>query len=223
MERMDIDSTVDEASLENIINAIDGISYKAPTLLKNALNATGKESMKQLREGIAKRYAITSPGIDLQKSLRRISATYANPRTIMQSSGLRNTLADFVVSPRRLAHGASRPKSYSGKVLISRALKELEVNKQKPFITRFNNGEGKKWHDDIVVRVPGKEYKDAQKRRERLKKRLDLTKIEVLTTVATPQMMGVVYNREVSEDESKRLVENLRKEIKKFFNARDKK
>lgn len=218
MERMDIDSTVDEASLENIINAIDGISYKAPTLLKNALNATGKESMKQLLEGIAKRYAITSPDIDLQKSLTRVSATYANPRTIMQSSGPRNTLADFDVNPRRLAHGASRPKSYSGRTLVSRALEELEVNKQKPFLTKFDSG-----HGDIVVRVPGEKYTQAAKIRERMKKRLDLTKIAVLTTVATPQMMGVVYNKEVKEDEAKRLVENLRKEIKKFFDARDKK
>lgn len=218
MERIDIDSTADEAALENIIEAIEGISYKAPTLLKNALNTTGKESMKRIREGIAKRYAITSPEIDLQKSMRRISATYANPRTIMESSGPRNTLADFVVTPRRLAHGTDRPQSYSGKVLISRTLKELEVNGQKPFLTKFENG-----HGDIVVRVPGKKYKQSKKLAERMKKRLDLTKIEVLTTVATPQMMGVVYNREVAEDETKRLAANLQKEIKKFFDARDKK
>ena len=43
-------------ALERITKALDGLSYKAPTILKEAANATGKYAVKKSLEEAEKRY-----------------------------------------------------------------------------------------------------------------------------------------------------------------------
>ena len=73
---------VDPVQLENITKRLDGISYKAPTVLKDAANQTGKKALKLLQEGVEKDYTY-SRADKLKNHLKRKSATYANPRVIL--------------------------------------------------------------------------------------------------------------------------------------------
>ena len=48
-ENREIQCTVDTAQLQRITEEIGNIAYKAPTILKNASNATGKFAMKRIK------------------------------------------------------------------------------------------------------------------------------------------------------------------------------
>lgn len=208
---MDINTTTEEASLKNITDALDGISYKAPTILKNAANATGKVTMKRLQEKMDKKYDITSDKINLKNSMRRVSATYANPRTIIEAKSPMYSLGYFQVTPRRLAYGKNRPKIYRGAVLKSEQKdlewneiklsggKKLKLENGKGFYVRFENG-----HEDIALRFPG------------------TRKIFTVPSPSIPGMSGVTYREEVEEDAVKLMREKLQYEIERFLKARDK-
>lgn len=198
-----IDVTVEEASLKNISDALGGIGYKAPTILKNAANATGKATIKRMQEKMDKKYGITSDKINIKKSMRRVSATYANPRTVITTKSPMYSLVYFQVSPRRLAYGKNRPETYKGTVLRG-ALKKLvwkddEGKDNKGFYIRFKNG-----HEDIAIRLPNSR------------------EVQTINAPSIPGMAGATYRQELEEETKELLKKNLQKEIDLFFKRRDK-
>ncbi len=138
-------------SAEEIIKELDGAWYKKDTILKDASNAAGKYAMKKLKTGIEKRYDYDKEKIKPEEQLTRKSATYANPRTIINVSGYRNEMVRFTVTPDTLAYGKNRPDAYAARVLAKSSLMEVLENRErgysKAFMVRFKSG-----HKSLVQR-----------------------------------------------------------------------
>lgn len=200
---MGLSTTVEEASLKNISDALGGISYKAPTILKNVANATGKATIKRMQEKMDKKYGITSDKINIKKSMRRVSATFANPRTIIETKSPIYSLGYFQVTPRKLAYGKNKPETYKGAVLRD-ALKKLvwkddKGKDNKGFYIRFKNG-----HEDIAIRLPNSR------------------EVQTINAPSIPGMAGETYREGVEEETMELMKKNLQKEIDLFFKRRDK-
>lgn len=142
---------VDQA-LQRITKQLDGVWYKAPSVLKDAANATGKYAMKRLIKTSEKRYDYREDETRLADHLRRKSASYANPFSVIKVKGNMNALTKFHVSPMTLAHGSSRPGVYAAHVLKGHSDKSLEGNKDKSkaFVVKFQSG-----HIAVVQRELG--------------------------------------------------------------------
>lgn len=206
-----IEVSADEKALRHITKEIGDLAYKAPTILKEASNDTGKEAMKRMKSQIKKRYAFQHSAISLDEHLKRKSASYANPRTIIEVSGSMNSLADFIVTPRRLSRGNNRVGPYAAHVLSSQS--PIGMNR-RTFMIRFDSG-----HIALVERIEGKKYSNQKKISERTAKKLDLTRIEEKRTVSIPHMASGAYD-EIEDDISVKLQENIQKYIERFNKQR---
>ena len=140
-------------ALERITSAIGGVAYKAPTILKDASNATGKYAMNRIFREIEKRYDYDDQAIRIKKAIKRKSATYANPRTIIQASSTMNKLLNFHVSPRTVAITGARPDVYKAHVLKGNGDKPVIKGGFKGFVVRFQNG-----HEELVARNSKNRY-----------------------------------------------------------------
>lgn len=205
----------EQDAIERISKEIGGIDYKAKRIFQQAVNITTKKAVDYTREAVRKRYVISAGGkIDLYKQIQKKAATYANPVGQIISSSKMNRMSSFYVTPRILAHGASRPRTYRGKVLRKSSMSDIDG-----FMVQFKNG-----HKEFVHRVEGKKYKTKSILRERLKKKLDPTKIEPVYSPATPFMTAKGWagnNAEVEKKTAKLLEKNIRKYMDKFLKARD--
>lgn len=199
----------DKAALDRITTALDGISYKAPTILKDASNETGKYAVKKIVNTATRRYVFDNT-IHLKNAIKRKRATYANPRTVISIKSRMNKMIHFMVTPGRPANMSGRPSMYKGKVLRSSAAKPLIENGVKAFIIRFPNGGAQ-----VVKRIPGKTYsgKNIEKRRE---KKLDTTKIDVMYSPSETHMMSKGFDLS-EEDINIQLQKNIKKHINKFM------
>lgn len=207
--------TLDDMALEKIekiSQEIGDIPYKARKIFQKAVNDTSKVALKKEIESVRKRYAFSAGGnINLQEQIKRKSATYANPMSEIISRSAINRLSQFYVTPRRLSHGAGRPKTYRGKVL-----RQGSVKPQKGFMVRFKSG-----HEEFVHRIKGKEYAPGAARQYRVSRGLDLTKIAPVYSPATPSMVGKVWETGVREETAELLQKNIQIQIDKYLKARD--
>lgn len=204
---------VDEA-LEKITKQLDGVWYKAPTVLKDAANATGRYAMKQMVKSSEKRYDYKDDATRLATHLRRKSASYANPFSVMTVKGSMSALTKFHVSPMTLAHGRSRPGSYAAHVMKGQADKALGGNDKmsKAFVVRFK----KSGHVALVQREYGETYKNPE---ERKSKHLDPTKIVEKSTSSPVHMASKIYDLEQDAIGAK-LQHYTQMYIDKFMKAR---
>lgn len=131
-----------ENDLQKITKQLDGVWYKAPSVLKDAANATGKYAMRRMTRASEKRYDYREDETRLSEHLKRKSASYANPYSIITVNGKMNALTKFHVSPMTLAHGRSRPGIYAAHVLGGKSNKALEGdnNFSKAFVVKFSSG-----------------------------------------------------------------------------------
>lgn len=213
---IEVQCTVDTAQLQRITEEIGNIAYKAPTILKNAANATGKFAMKRINEGIEKEYDITSSAVNLRESIKRKSATYANPYTTIKSHSPMTRMTDFYVSPRIPAIKGKRPNVYCGHVIGTYGNKKIVRNGIKAFIVRFHSG-----HEALVYRVPGETYENKSKLRERQEKHMDTTRIDEVHSPAIPFMMLKMFRKHEKDIENE-LSKNVKKQIDSFLKRRQK-
>ncbi|MCI7419388.1 MAG: hypothetical protein MSS65_07260 [Clostridium sp.] len=210
-----MDVKFEQDSIEKISKEIGGIEYKAKRIFQQAVNRTMTKAVEYEREAVRKRYVISAGGeIDLWKQIRKKSATYSNPVGQIISSSTMNRMSSFLVTPRRLAHGAGRPAAYRGKVL-----RDSPTEQVKGFMVRFRSG-----REEFVHRVDGKKYETPKLLAERLAKKLDPTKIEPLYSPATPFMAAKGWagdDSEVQKKTAELLEKNIRKQIDRFLKARD--
>lgn len=199
----------DEAALARITKALNGLSYKAPTVLKDAANETGKYVEKKIVDTAEKRYAFDNT-IHLKDAIKRKRATYANPRTIVSIKSSMNKMIHFMVTPRKPANLPGRPSVYKGKVLRQSAMKPLYENGAKAFILKLPNG-----GEQVMKRIPGEKYSDKNIEKRRAK-HLDTTKIDVLYSPSETHMLAKGYL--LSEEEiNNRLERNIKKHINKLM------
>lgn len=199
--------------LKKLTKQLDGVAYKAPTVLKDAANATGKYAMRQMKKTSEKRYDYQKEEARLSLHLKRKSATYANPFSVITAEGAMNPIVSFHVTPMRLAHGSARPGAYAAHVLNGKSDEAIQEGKgkSKAFLVKFRSG-----HVALMRRVYGKTYENPA---ERKKKKLDTTKIEEVKTVSPVHMGSKVYDLE-EEAIGDKLVHYTKMYIDKFMKAR---
>lgn len=187
----------EKEALERISRAIGGVSYKAPTILKDASNATGRYAMNRIFREIEKRYDYDDNAIHLKEAIKRKSATYANPRTIIHARSTMNKLMNFHVSPRTVSVTGARPEVYKGHVLRGHGDKSVIKDGFKGFIVRFKNG-----HEEMVARDSSSRY-------------------PVNTLFAPSETHMAKRGFEESEEKiHQKLEQNLQKFTQKFLNSR---
>lgn len=201
---VDVDVSLDQEALDRITRAIGNVAYKSPTILKDASNATGRYAMKQIFRNINKRYDYDDSGNRLKKTIKRKSATYANPSTIITATSHAGRAINFHVTPRVVSIPGRRPEAYKGHILKNSGDKVYEKNGIKAFIMRIQNRRAGNTHEELVVR------KDKSGR----------SKVQTMFAPSETQIAQKGF--ELSEEKiQKKLQENLRKYIQKFLDSQE--
>ncbi len=168
-----------------IAQQLGNLSDQAPEILRLSINAAARKVRKGIVKEVGDTYTI-KPKILKDRKKGAPTVTTAKPGTlgaIIRSKGPYNDLIDFMTRPSNAG--------VKVKVLQSSALRTLEVDNAKAFITQFATE-----HITVVQRQPGQTYtmKGAQKRIEKYGYPHrgawpDLTRIKKLLGPAVPSMM----------------------------------
>lgn len=194
--------TVDDNGLiKTIANQLGEYHDKAPTILKQALNATAKDARSMLAEQAKEIYVIQKSRFNKAMTIKNASSRKLEALVI--ATGTPMELIDFKTNPKAPSTGANRPEVTKGKVLTASGLKRLEVGNIKAFVAKFSSG-----HVSIVQR--------------RTAARLPIKK---LLSPSIPKMIGnekEVYGK-VQPEIAQLLDENIRKYIAKTIERGKKK
>lgn len=143
----------DQKALDRIAKALGGVTYQAPTVLKNAANATGRYAMKEIKKTAKESYDFNDNMARFNKALKRKSASYANPRTIISAVSKMGRLSNFVVEPRTVSITGNRPDVYRGHVLKgSSNARLIGPSGNKAFIAQMKNATAGNNHEELVYR-----------------------------------------------------------------------
>lgn len=136
-----------EAELTAIIKKLDTMHEKAPSILKNSINAAARKVRTQMIKDAQGRYAVKNKSILKKESEggpRLFTASVANLSAEIKSKGPMQDIMAFLTKPNTESGAAA------AKVLNSGAYKPLEVSGLKAFVTKFQSG-----HQAIVQRKSG--------------------------------------------------------------------
>lgn len=189
----------DDGLIRTIAHQLGEYSDKAPTVLKQALNATAKNARTMLAAQAKDVYIVQKSRFNKAMQIKNASARKLEALIVTAGSPLE--LIDFKTNPKKPpAAGAERPEITTGKVLVKSSMKRLEMGDLKAFVAQFRSG-----HVSIVQR--------------RGKERLPIKK---LLSPSIPKMIGnetQVYGK--IEPEIATLLEaNIRKYITKTIEAK---
>lgn len=188
--------------LESIRARLGSMQSEAENVLRRAIRQTGNAVRKRMLEEARARYAETDPRL-LANSALKVSAKGDGMTVTLRSRGSPNDLAKFEHQP---APGVRAP--VSAHVLAENAMKEIR-GQPRPFVNTFRNGKVA-----ILRRVPGETYTLGRAYAVRKLLGWDLTRVETLRTVSTPQML---HKDEVTEAAYKQFVEDLPAAIEKLI------
>ena len=191
-----------------IAQQLGNLSDQAPEILRLSINAAARKVRKGIVKEVGDTYTI-KPQILKDRKKGAPTVTTAKPGTlgaIIRSKGPYNDLIDFMTRPSNAG--------VKVKVLQSSALRTLEVDNAKAFITQFATE-----HITVVQRQPGQTYtmKGAQKRIEKYGYPHrgawpDLTRIKKLLGPAVPSM---IQNEDIQLQARDTLNTVLQEEIEK--------
>lgn len=190
----------DKGMVETIARQLGEYHDKAPTVLKQALNATAKDARSMLANQAKDIYVVQKSKFNKAMTIKNASARKLE--ALIVTAGAPLELIDFKTNPKKPPTDAERPDVTTGKVLVKSSLKRLEMGDLKAFVARFKSG-----HVSIVQR--------------RGPERLPLRK---LLSPSIPKMIGneqQVYG-EVQPKIAELLDANIRKYIKKTVEAKQK-
>lgn len=138
--------TVDDNGLiKTIADQLGEYHAKAPTVLKQALNATAKDARSMLAEQAKEVYVIQKSRFNKAMTIK--NASNRKLEALVISTGSPLELIDFKTNPKTPSTGANRPEVTTGKVLAASGLKRLEKGNIKAFVAKFASG-----HVSIVQR-----------------------------------------------------------------------
>lgn len=138
--------TVDDNGLiKTIADQLGECHSKAPTVLKQALNATAKDARTMLATQAQEVYVIQKSRFNKAMSIK--NATAKKLEALVKATGTSLELLDFKTVPKKPTTGDARPDITTGKVLKSSGMKRLEVGGIKAFVAQFRSG-----HVSIVQR-----------------------------------------------------------------------
>lgn len=162
------------AAIRQRLGALEG---EAETVLKAAIRQTANAVRKRMLETARERYAEQDPSLLANKTLK-LSQKGDGMTVTLRAHGAANDLAKFEHQP-----GPNVRAPVSAHVLAENALKQIG-GQPKPFTATFRNGK-----IAILRRVPGETYRSGRAYAARKLLGWDLTRVEKLVTVSTPQML----------------------------------
>jgi len=133
-----------DAEIAKIMRGLNAINLKAPSILKNAINATARKVRTQILKDAKEKYSIKNKS-DLKNEAKGgpklYTATDATLTAEIKASGAMQDIMAFLTKPNT-ATGAA-----AAKVLNTSAYTPLEVRGLKAFVATFRSG-----HTAIVQR-----------------------------------------------------------------------
>lgn len=146
----DAGTTTIGVNAEEVSRRLGELQRKTPAVIKVAVNATARETHKEMLRRVLRRYALTAKGKQRAKGLKqRVKATNASPAAELWIGGVNGARADLayfqhrVTTPHPGASWQTGPAVFKARVLKSGGLHDLTGGGaySKGFLAEFaNNG-----------------------------------------------------------------------------------
>lgn len=168
--RYDAGTTTIGVNAEEVSQRLGELHRKTPAVIKVAVNATARETRKEMLRRVLKRYALTAKGKERAKGLKqKVKATNADPAAVLWIGGINGARADLAYFQHRVTvphpglSWRTGPTVFKARVLRSGGLHDLgggpiERNGvtfgqgSKGFLAEFKSG-----HVGMIQRHIGKE------------------------------------------------------------------
>lgn len=166
----DAGTTTIGVNAEEVSQRLGELRRKTPAVIKVAVNATARETRKEMLRRVLKRYALTAKGKERAKGLKqKVKATNADPAAVLWIGGINGARADLAYFQHRVTvphpglSWQTGPTVFKARVLRSGGLHDLSGGPierngvtfgqgSKGFLAEFKSG-----HVGMIQRHIGKE------------------------------------------------------------------
>lgn len=128
----DAGTTTIGVNAEEVSQRLGELRRKTPAVIKVAVNATARETRKEMLRRVLKRYALTAKGKERAKGLKqKVKATNADPAAVLWIGGINGARADLsyfqhrVTAPHPGLSWQTGPMVFKARVLRSGGLHDL--------------------------------------------------------------------------------------------------
>lgn len=128
----DAGTTTIGVNAEEVSQRLGELRRKTPAVIKVAVNATARETRKEMLRRVLKRYALTAKGKERAKGLKqKVKATNASPAAVLWIGGINGARADLAYFQHRVtvSHPGlswqTGPTVFKARVLRSGGLHDL--------------------------------------------------------------------------------------------------
>lgn len=163
----DAGTTTIGVNADEVKRRLGELQRKTPAVIKVAVNATARETRKEMLRRVLKRYALTAKGKQRAKGLKqKVKATNADPAAVLWIGGINGARADLAYFQHRVTvphpglSWQTGPTVFKARVLRSGGLHDLTGDGaySKGFLAKFVN-DGTHQHIGMIQRHFGAESK----------------------------------------------------------------
>lgn len=208
----DAGTTTIGVNAEEVSQRLGELRRKTPAVIKVAVNATARETRKEMLRRVLKRYALTAKGKERAKGLKqKVKATNTDPAAVLWIGGINGARADLsyfqhrVTVPHPGLSWQTGPTVFKARVLRSGGLHDLgggpiERNGvtfgqgSKGFLAEFKSG-----HVGMIQRHIGKESERTTTESGARRRRSKSGVVETTQTYGSPS--GTAQHHTVWEKE----------------------
>lgn len=156
----DAGTTTIGVNAEEVSRRLGELRRKTPAVIKVAVNATARETRKEMLRRVLKRYALTAKGKERAKGLKqKVKATNASPAAVLWIGGINGARADLAYFQHRVTvphpglSWQTGPTVFKARVLRSGGLHDLTGDGaySKGFLAKFVN-DGTHQHIGMIQR-----------------------------------------------------------------------
>lgn len=156
----DAGTTTIGVNAEEVSRRLGELRRKTPAVIKVAVNATARETRKEMLQRVLKRYALTAKGKERAKGLKqKVKATNASPAAVLWIGGINGARADLAYFQHRVTvphpglSWQTGPTVFKARVLRSGGLHDLTGDGaySKGFLAKFVN-DGTHQHIGMIQR-----------------------------------------------------------------------
>lgn len=159
----DAGATTIGVNAEEVSQRLGELRRKTPAVIKVAVNATARETRKEMLRRVLKRYALTAKGKERAKGLKqKVKATNADPAAVLWIGGINGARADLAYFQHRVTvphpglSWQTGPTVFKARVLRNGGLHDLTGGGaySKGFLAKFAN-DGTHQHIGMIQRHIG--------------------------------------------------------------------
>lgn len=159
----DAGTTTIGVNAEEVSQRLGELRRKTPAVIKVAVNATARETRKEMLRRVLKRYALTAKGKERAKGLKqKVKATNADPAAVLWIGGINGARADLAYFQHRVTvphpglSWQTGPTVFKARVLRNGGLHDLTGDGaySKGFLAKFAN-DGTHQHIGMIQRNIG--------------------------------------------------------------------